>query len=463
MKKSRIRRIYDSKAFWAIVSLLVSLAMWVYVTSVESDETSLTFRNVPVELVGEEALRSSKNMVVSDLETSSVTVELTGPRRLISSWSSLDLAACVDVSKLSRASYTSQQYYISYPDGADTSRVSVTRKTPDGVNFVVSHIVSKSVPVRGSFDGTLKAGFTAEAPVFEPSSITITGPEHYIKEVSYAWVSFGAEDVDSTLKMDSGFVLMDEEGEPCETTGFSYSDEIITATLPLLLVKEVPLAVDIIPGAGATTENTKVRIEPEKITLAGDSALLGGLNKIVLDTIDLTEFTSTFAQTYTIPLDNELKNLTGASEATVSVEIVGLETRTFKVKNFSCINVSDGFEAVIISESIDVVVRGVADHLNQLKGENIRAVADLADYDQSAGQFMPAVKIMVDGFTDVGALGTNTISIEIRKLDPNVQPTPVVTPEATPISVTTAESAAITEAVDAGTRETGADVEQEVQ
>lgn len=452
MKKSRITKIYDSKAFWAIVSLLVSLAIWVYVTSVESDETSLTFRNVPVELVGEDALRNSKNMVVSDLETSSVTVELTGPRRLISSWSSLDLKACVDVSKLSRASYTSQQFYIAFPDGADTSKVSVTRKTPDGINFVVSRIVSKSIPVRGSFDGSLKSGFTAEAPVFEPSTITVTGPEHYIREVSYAWVSFGAEDVESTLKMDSGFVLMNEDGEACDTTGFTYSDEIITATLPLLLVKEVPLAVDIIPGAGATTENTKVRIVPESITLAGDSALLGGLNKIVLDTIDLTEFTSTFAQSYTIPLDNQLRNLTGVSEATVSVEIVGLETRTFKVKNFSCINVSDGFEAFIISESIDVVIRGIADHLNQLKGENIRAVADLADYDQSAGQFMPAVKIMVDGFTDVGALGTNTISIEIRKASADTPPTPVVTPEATPVSVTTAESAAITEAVMAETR-----------
>ena len=343
MKNSRIRKIYDSKVFWAIVSVIISMVIWVYVTSVESDETRQTYRNVRVELVGEDALRNSKNMVVTDLETSSVTIELTGPRRLISSWSSTDLVACVDVSKLSRASYTSQQYYISYPDGTDTSKISVTRKTPDGVNFVVSPIVTKSVPVRGSFDGSLKPGYTAEAPVFEPSTVSITGPEHYLKEVSYAWVSFGAENVETTLKMDSGFVLMNEEGKPCETYGFTYSDEIITATLPLLLVKEVPFAVDIIPGAGATHENTKVRIEPETITLAGDSAILSGLNKILLDTIDLREFTSTFSETYTIPLDNELKNLTGTTEAQVSIEIVGLETRSFKVKNISCINVTSGY------------------------------------------------------------------------------------------------------------------------
>lgn len=119
--------------------------------------------------------------------------------------------------------------------------------------------------------------------------------------------------------------------------------------------------------------------------------------------------------TYTIPIDNEMNNLTGVTEAKVTVEIVGLETKVFKVKNISCINVTDGYTAEIISESIDVVMRGTAEQLSQLKGDNIRAVADLTDYNESTGQFMPSVKIIVDGSTEVGAVGENTISIEIKK------------------------------------------------
>ena len=34
-----MKKIYNSKAFWMIVSLLASLAIWVYVTSVETDES----------------------------------------------------------------------------------------------------------------------------------------------------------------------------------------------------------------------------------------------------------------------------------------------------------------------------------------------------------------------------------------------------------------------------------------
>ena len=411
-----MKKIYNSKAFWMIVSLLASLAIWVYVTSVETDESKTTFRGVKVELVGEDILRDSKNLVVTDMDTSTVTVEVVGPRRIIGSLNSDQLVAQVDVSKLSRAAYTSQQYTIVYPDGTDTSKLSENRRTPETINFMVSAQTSKSIQVRGSFDGSLAEGYTAEMPVFEPSTITITGSEAYLKDVEYAWVTFSKENVDSTYSVETGFTLMDANNEPCPTTGISFSTDVVTATLPLLTLKEVNLDVNIIEGAGATKANTKITIDPVSVTLAGDSALLAGMNKIILATIDLTDFSSTFTETYTIPIDNELKNTTGITKATVTVEIVGLETKTFRVTNFSCINATEGYEADIITESKEITLRGTPEALAQIKDENIRAVADLTDYKESTGTYMPQVKVYVDGFTDVGAIGENTISIEIRKV-----------------------------------------------
>lgn len=414
--RSRMKKIYNSKAFWIIVSLLASLAIWVYVTSVETDESKTTFRGVKVELVGEDILRDSKNLVVTDMDTSTVTVEVVGPRRIIGSLSSDQLVAQVDVSKLSRAAYTSQQYTIVYPDGTDTSKLSESRRTPETINFMVSAQTSKSIQVRGSFDGSLAEGYTAEMPVFEPSTITITGSEAYLKDVEYAWVTFGKENVDSTYSVETGFTLMDANNEPCSTTGISFSTDVVTATLPLLTLKEVNLDVNIIEGAGATKANTKITIDPVSVTLAGDSSLLAGMNKIILATIDLTDFSSTFTETYTIPIDNELKNTTGVTKATVTVEIVGLETKTFRVTNFSCINATEGYEADIITESKEITLRSTPEALAQIKAENIRAVADLTDYKESTGTYMPQVRVYVDGFTDVGAIGENTISIEIRKV-----------------------------------------------
>ncbi len=411
-----MKKLYDSRAFWMIVSLLASITLWIYVSSVDKEEITRVFRGVKVELEGEDILRDSRNLVITDMDTSTVTVELRGPRRIIGSWDADSITAVIDVSSISRSAYTSKQYTIRYPDGTDTSSITEASRSPETINFMVSSQVSKTIQVRGSFDGELAEGYTAEMPVFEPSTIVITGAETYIKDVSYAWVTFGEDEVDSTYSVETGFTLMDEGGMPLSNTGISFSTDVVTATLPVLDLKEVKLDVNIIEGAGATTANTKVTIEPSSLMLAGDSELLEGMNRIVLDTIDLTDFASTFSDVYTIPLDNGLRNITGATEAKVTIEISGLTTKDFKVSNISYINNTAGFEATILSESLNVKLRGRDDLLSQVKAENIRAVADLTDFDESTGTYMAPVRIYVDGFTDVGALGEYSVSIEIRKV-----------------------------------------------
>jgi len=414
--KTKLNKLYNSKAFWFIISLICSLTMWIYVASMESEEFKQTFRGVRVQLVGEELLRDSKNLVITDMDTSTVTVEVVGPRRIVGGLDSDNITAQIDVSKLSRAAYTSQQYSVIFPDGTETGNLQVTRKTPETINFMVSAQTTKSIQVRGSFDGSIAEGFTAENVVFEPSVITLSGPEAYLRNVDYAWVSFGKENVDSTYEVETGYTLMTADNTPASTTGIKFSTDVVTATLPILTLKEINLGVNLIEGGGATAENTKVTIEPESVSLAGDSKLLAGINKINLTSIDLTDFTTSFSDTYMIPIDNELRNITGATEAKVTVEIVGLETKSFKVTNISCINVTEGFSAKILTESLDVTLRGNPESLAALKDENIRAVADLTDMNQSVGTYMPKVRIYVDGFTDVGAItpGNTDYSVYIQ-------------------------------------------------
>ncbi len=402
-----------------IIALIASLSLWVYVISQETEEYKQTFRGVKVELVGEDILLNSKNMVITDLSTSTVTVEISGPRRIVGTWSPDDLVAQVDVSKLSQSAFTSLQYTIKYPDGIDTSGVKTKSKTPETVNFMVSSQTKKVVPVVGSFEGNVAEGYTAETPEFEPSTITVFGPESYLKNISRAWVEFGSRDISSTYSVEVGYELQNDEGEECSTTGLSFSEDTVRATLRVLAVKTVPLSVDLIPNAGASSANAKISIEPDSITLAGDTSILDALNRISLATIDLGDFESTFGNEYKIIYDDGLKNLSGITEAAVSIELVGLEVRSFSIprENMACINVTDGYEAEVLSDYLVVKLRGTAEQLDQIRNENIRAVADLKDYNTSVGLYMPPVKITVDGFPEVGAMGDYTVSIELRKAE----------------------------------------------
>lgn len=412
-----MKKIFNSKLFWAIIAVIMSFSAWLYLeSSMSEDMITRTIRGVRVEFIGENSLKNTRNMVITDVDTNTVVIEVTGPGRSVNSLNADDIVAQIDVSKLSRAAYTSQTYHISFPDGTDKS-VEVTKKTPETVSFMVSELTTKPVQVRGSFNGDIGEGHTAEAPVFEPATVTVTGPEAYLRDIEYAWVSFGGGvTADATYKTETGFVLMDKSGNECSTTGLTFSDDVILASLPVLDVRDVMLDVNVIDGAGAVRDvNCVITVEPAFITLAGDSALLSGYNKIILKTIDLTDFTTTFTDTYPIVLNNDLKNLTGITEATVKIEIVGLSTRTFKVTNLTCIGVTDGYKPTIMSKSVDITLRGPAEVLERITADNIRAVADLTDYDQSTGTYMAEAKVYIDGHNDVGALGDNKILIELVK------------------------------------------------
>ena len=411
-----MKKITDSKIFWAITALILSFVFWLYVTSVENDNIRQTFRGVRVELAGESLLRDSKSLVVTGLSTNTVSIELVGPRRVVSSLSSEDLAAQIDVSKLSQSAYASMQYTVSYPSRIDTSGISVTRKVPDTINFTVSKLNSKSIPVRGSFDGSIAGGYTAQPVTFEPSEITVSGPDAFLRNISYAWVSFSAIDVSTTYSIETGITLMTAEDEPAVTDGVTCSTDVVKATLPILEMKELPLTVNLIYGAGANESNTKVSVEPESITLAGDSAILDAMNNIPVATISLADFNATYSYTYPISFDNSLINVEGITEAEVKVEIIGLENRNFTVRNIQCRGVTEGYEAEVLSKALTVKLRGTPESLAKITSEDLVAIADLSDYDITTGSNIVNVRIQVDGALDVGAIGgPYTIMVDIQK------------------------------------------------
>lgn len=412
-----MKRLTENKIFWAITALVLSFVFWLYVTSVESDTIRQTFRGVRVELVGETVLRDSRSLVVTGLSTNTVSLEITGPRRVVAGLSAEDLSVQIDVSKLSQSAYASMQYTVSYPARTDTSGLTVTRKVPDTINFTVSRLNSKTIPVRGSFDGSIAPGYTAEPVSFEPSEITVSGPEAYLKNISYAWVSFSAMDVSTTYSIETGYTLMTAEDEPAGTDGITSSADVVKATLKILEMKELPLTVNLIYGAGANETNTIVTVTPETITLAGDSAVLSGMNNVPVATISLSDFNSTYTYDYPISFDNSLINVEGITEAEVKVEIVGLESKNFTVRNIQCRGVTEGYEAEVLSKALTVKIRGTPELLEKVTSDDLVAIADLSDYDVTTGSNIVNARIQVDGALDVGAIGgPYTIMVDIRKI-----------------------------------------------
>lgn len=420
MKEKKTKsKIYDSKVFWIAISLLCSLVIWWNVSGQESDEITMAFSGVKVEFTGEDELLEARNLSITNVDTSSVSIVVRGNRADIGGLRASDIKAVIDVSDITQANDMSWTYDIVFPDKIDRNDVSVRSRTPETINFTVIQNGKKTITVKGSFEGSVAEGCVAEERVFDPATITIEGPESALEQISYAWVTFGKDleqEISSTYTESVGFTLMDENGQPCSTAGLQVSADHVTATQPVLKSKEVPLTVNLISGGGITSDDCTVSIEPSTITIAGDSRIIDGKNSIVLASIDLSSFQNSLSQTYTITLDDGIQNLTGVTEATVNVQIAESHTKVFTVSNISCKNVTSGYHAVIDTKELDVTLRAKSQSaLDAVRPEDISIVVDLADYGATTGQVMASAKVYVSGHGSVGAIGDVRVTVTLTK------------------------------------------------
>lgn len=377
----------------------------------------MTLTGIQIEFKGEDEL-AAKSMSIYEVDTSSVTIRVRGNRSDLGKLKASEIKAIIDVSKIQQPNDMSWTYDIEFPSYVDKSNIQIISRSPDTINFTVVKNASKTVNVKGSFEGTIADECVAEELVFEPATITLEGPEEMLEKIDYAWVKFGNSDlnIESTYSSDVAFTLMDKDGKPVSATDIKSSVNFVTATQPILKTKELPLTVKLIPGGGITEADCTVTVEPATIKIAADSRLIDNKNSIVLGNVELSSFNSNYEQTFTIPLEDGIQNLTGITEATVRITAPGTHTKTFTTNNISCKNVSKGYSATIDTKEIEVTLRAKdAATLDKINASDISIVADLSDYGTTTGQVIAPGVVNVSGHNDVGAIGDVKVTLTISK------------------------------------------------
>ena len=414
MKKLNLKNIYNSDYFWIVLSVIASFMLWTYITSVEETVQQKTYSGIPVVFTGEETIRDSRGLIISEIDTTSVRVKITGNRRALSKFNASDLQATIDVSRVTQANENSWVYELTFPSWVDTSGFTY-EYYPDVINFTVEKEASKTVPVKGVFNGNAAQGYIAnsDALSFEPSTITLYGTESELAQIDHAWVTLYGEDVDNTITENRPYVFMNASGGEVQLHHSTTDVETVAATLTVNTIKEVAVALDIIPGGGATEANCEIKLDIDKITLSGDADELESMEKLIIGSIDLSDYAEDFEIVIPLQLADGVQCLSGETEVTVTGTFKDLVTKEFEVTDLRFTNLQAGYEAYVVTKKLKVTVRAPEDTLRMVKADNIRVVADLTDYTTASGTVKVPAKVYIDGVTGAGAVGDYTLTISI--------------------------------------------------
>lgn len=408
------------RGFYMVLSVVLSIILWMYVGGVVNPTGTTTIRNLPVTLVGREALESRGLMITSGADQT-VTVRATGRRdalNILNSNSDTAISITVDVSSIDQPGQYTRDVQVSFNStglAAASSVPALTDRYPDTITINVVRQATRTIPVQGSVTGSVAKGYQAGEFSFDPDQIEVKGEESVVNQISHALVTLTEEDMTATYSGELPYTFVTFTGgiiDPAEVeTGIS----LVRTTLPVFQLKEVPLTVTCTPGGGAKAENAEVDIVPKSVIVSGAPADLEPLKEISLGNIDLNKVLGSETLTFPINLSSEFTNVSGITEATVTVTITGLTTATVEVDSIELIHVPEGYNAEAVTQSRQVQIRGTDEAVEAVTSSQLYIVADLDNAVASTGSQTIPVKVYLNSGSDVGVVGEYNIVISITR------------------------------------------------
>lgn len=395
-----------------LLSLVVALGLWLYVVTTVSPESEDVYYNIPVVLENESALRDKGLMLVSGAE-STVTLRLYGNRSDLNRLDRSSITVTADLSKISEPGEYNLNFNVSYPYSIPSANISILKRNPSMVAVTVAEFATKDVPVALNFVGDMREGLILdrENAVLNFEAVTISGPREVIDQIDHAGIEIDRTNLTESIDADFVYTLQNADNEPVDVSLVTTNVGQIHLQLPVEHYKEIPLRVELVSGGGATAENATVAINPEKIAVSGSEEALADLNELVITTINLAETGARYSQEFPITLPENVTNRAGVDSARVTLALNGLGNETFTLTQFQPKNVPEGMQVNVLTQKLDVILRGPGAAIKNVTLSDITATVDLQNAEP--GTFTVPISVSVSGHDEVGAFGKYSVSVTL--------------------------------------------------
>lgn len=399
-----------------LLALLFACGLWLFVVTVEQPESEATYYDIPVVYQNEDVLAERGLMLVSERPT--VTLKLKSTRTNLRNLNEANINILVNLANIRDAKVYSLNYSLSYPGTVPNGEISVVSASTEQISLKVERRITKQVEVVPVYTGSVPEGMIAHKEEIELDYeyIEVSGPESVMQNVAQAVIQVDLEDQTQTIAGEYIYTLCDEAGEPVDSALLTTNVEVVNLMLKIQQVKEIELRVKVIAGGGATEQTSTITIDPQTILVSGPEALLADLEYLEIGTIDLSTMVQAETRTFPILLPEGITNETGMTAATVSVEFPNLRTLKLAVNDIKIVGLPEGLEAELITQLLDVTVRGPAEQMLGLRASDLTVTVDLSN--AQVGTFTQGVTITVGSrFPDVGTMGTYSVSVTVKEAD----------------------------------------------
>lgn len=418
-EKSGVSR---NKVLQVIASILVAVAIWVYVDVEKAPERTKTIRDIPVEFSGESTTLADKNLMLLSGYDTTVDLTIKGTKRELVKINKDNVRLVASTSSIDSVGVHTLRWDVVYPDGVQSSALSVDWASKYKVTVTVGELYTKEVPVNCVVTGTVADGYFTGETVLDPTTLVLRGQRDDLLNVAYAKLTVDISDATRSVIQTESVQLYDNDDNPVDNSNIRTNASLIQAKVPVLTTKEVSLAVELSGVPGSAGQSIKTTITPSSVRLIGEADVLENIDEIVLATLYIEDLDIWQQNSYVVTAPDGTWLANSNEVATVEITMEGIEEKTVTVDTFSYTNVPSGLYAEV-QDTLDVRLWGLSEELAELKADAITATVDLSNVTETGSCRVP-VTVTVSGYRDVAVKGSYEVTVYVTDTQPEPEPEP---------------------------------------
>ena len=418
-EKSGVSR---NKVLQVIASILVAVAIWVYVDVEKAPERTKTIRDIPVEFSGESTTLADKNLMLLSGYDTTVDLTIKGTKRELVKINKDNVRLVASTSSIDSVGVHTLRWDVVYPDGVQSSALSVDWASKYKVTVTVGELYTKEVPVNCVVTGTVADGYFTGETVLDPTTLVLRGQRDDLLNVAYAKLTVDISDATRSVIQTESVQLYDNDDNPVDNSNIRTNTSLIQAKVPVLTTKEVSLAVELSGVPGSAGQSIKTTITPSSVRLIGEADVLENIDEIVLATLYIEDLDIWQQNSYVVTAPDGTWLANSNEVATVEITMEGIEEKTVTVDTFSYTNVPSGLYAEV-QDTLDVRLWGLSEELAELKADAITATVDLSSVTET-GSYRVPVTVTVSGYRDVAVKGSYEVTVYVTDTQPEPEPEP---------------------------------------
>ena len=415
MKKQSLSQLILSKNYIVfIISVVISIGIWTYMSLNSSNDTTVTVSNVPIQMDLSESSRNLGLQIFTDeKQTASVTV--TGNRTILGSVTESDLTVTAAASSVnSSGNFTLP---VSAAKKNPSSNFQITALTPSSVSVMVDYFKESTFQIQDKILFGVADGYYG-ATSLPYSSITISGPQTEVMKIKkVAAVASVDDNLLETTDVEANIVLYDENDNVLSQKLLTMSFRTMTVTISVLTEKSVKVEAGYVNKPSGLDLTGLVEVHPSGLLLAGPDDVMKPLVSVKTEDIDfstLSDEAVTF-NALAINIPEKCKNISNNATAQVKIDLSGMTKKTFDVDTFKVEGLSSPYKAEVTSKKLSVTVVGPKSEIEDLDSDKITATITASDTALKTGSVEMPVTFRFEGANSCWAYGKYTANLNISE------------------------------------------------